>query len=985
MQKYYPKKKKDSKGSKAETLIQHRLVAKRYMIKMVIREDEMSVDHLAYDREMDRNVALKVIPPEVAKDQTALSALKRETDAAMLLADEHITRLYNLETWKDLTFAVYEYVPGSSLYHMMEENERLLNLEEALALLKQVAEAIDFAHQNRPRIIHADLKPSNILLTESGVVKVADFGVARVFSDTIIRVSAAEDAATFGYKAPEQIAGREVNAATDIYALAAIAYEMLSGRSPFYEGDLRYQILHSQPGKIDDVPEHVNQAIFCGLSKNQADRPKTAGDFIAMLSGEKPVPMVKEEPRKPVKDEEPPALPQPDAAGKPVVPEKKSKKSRLPVILGILLLAVAAGAGWWFQMQQGETAKPEAVQAPQQQGPVTPEAAPPVEPAQGIKIERPTIGDIAVDSKPPGAEVYLDDKKLGMTPTTLTDVKEGPHTLMLKKDGFDEWRKEIEIVALKRSEVIAELESLYGGLEVTSTPEEAEVYLDGKKFGQTPVTLQQVKKGERTIVVKKEGYEDWEQKVKIASGESIKLFAELGEVYGSLLIESRPAEADVYLDGRKQGKTPLTLERVKEGGQEIEITREGYLSWKEKVTVKPGATVQIMADLNAAYGSLNISSRPEGATVLINGKNEGKTPLTVSNLKSGRLQVEVGMDCHESIIRDIVIPAGKSAESAFELKSICGGMSVVSEPAGAKWFLNEKPQGNTPGQLKGLEKGKYTVKITKTDHIDWVGIVEVKPDATETVEAKLEPVPPKVGDYYKDPVTGMMFTWVEGGCYSMGSPATESARDTDEGPVHEVCVNGFWMGIFEVTQAEWKQIMGGNPSFFNKGGNYPVENVSWISVQSFIGRLNQRLKDKLGKAARSSDYYRLPTEAEWEFAARERGGSLPYSGGNQVNAVGWNKGNSKRTSHPVGKKVPNNLGIFDMSGNVYEWVEDLYVEDAYAAHARSNPVVKSGGSERVARGGSWYHSEKDARSAKRNKFAAETPNTYVGFRLVRPK
>ncbi len=997
MKKYYPKNKKESKGSKAETLIQHRLVAKRYMIKMVIREDEMSVDHLAYDREMDRNVVLKVIPPEVAKDQAAMGSLKRETDAALLLADEHIARLYNVETWKDLTFAIYEYVPGSSLYHLMEEKDRLLTLEEAIPLLKQVADAIDFAHQNRPRIIHADLKPSNVLLTEAGLVKVADFGVARVFSDTVIRVSAAEDAATFGYKAPEQITGKEAGSAADIYALAAIAYEMLSGRPPFYEGDLRSQILNNPVNKIDDVPEHVNQAILCGLSKDQADRPKSAGDFLAMLVGDKPVPVSKEETRKLSKEAEPPLPPPSDAAVKHASPDPGSKSKMLPIVLGILLIAIIAGAGL-FWMQKGKPAKPSAEKAPSQQQvaqdtaaekPKAQTAAVPVakteEPVQGIKIERPTIGDVAVDSVPSGAEIYFDDKKAGVTPTTLTDLSEGVHTLTLKKQGFDEWRKEIEIIALKRSEVIAELETIYGGLDVTSTPEEAEVYLDGKKVGITPVVLEHVKKGLREIVVKKTGYEDWDQKVKIASGESIKLFAELGAVYGSLLIESRPVDADVYLGGRNQGKTPLTLERVKEGKQEIEISKEGYQAWKQSVTVKPGKPVQVTADLIAAYGSLKISSKPTGAAILIDGKQQGKTPLKLDKLKSGRIQVEVGMECHESVIRDIAIPAGKAAESEFVLKSVCGNISVVSEPADAKWFFDDKYQGRTPGRLTDIEKGKHTVKLTKTDYIDWVGIVDVKPDGTETVTAKLDPVPLKVGDTYMDPVTGMAFTWVEGGCYQMGTPPKELGRDADEGPVHEVCVNGYWMGIYEVTQAEWKQIMGGNPAFFNKGGDYPIENVSWNMVQTFIGKLNQQLKGKLGKAAGKSSFYRLPTEAEWEFAARDRGGDQRFSGGNQANGVGWNKNNSKRTTHPVGKKTPNNLGIYDMSGNVYEWVEDVYGEDAYAKHSKSNPVVQSGGSERVARGGSWFHSEKESRSAKRNMFSAETPNTYVGFRLVKPR
>ncbi len=1002
MKKYYPTSSKEKKGSKAETLIQHRLVAKRYMIKMVIREDEMSVDHLAFDREMDRNVSLKVIPPEVARDTGAMNALKRETDAALLLADEHIARLYDLETWKDLTYAVYEYVPGSSLSHLMDEKDRPLTLEEALPLLKQLAVALDFAHRNRPRMVHADLKPSNILLTENGSVKVTDFGVARVFSDTIIRVSAAEDPATFGYKAPEQIAGKEVGVATDIYAMGAIAYEMLSGRPPFYEGDLRSQILNSEVKKIEEIPEHANQAILCALSKNEAERPKSAVDFVAMLAGEKsvPVPKAKEEP---VKVEPPAGVSQP-VPGPGVGPAAPSgKKKPVMILLAALMIAVAAGAGWFF-MQTGKApktpaekgGKPAAAVAPKggeekapgpkepgQKTAATPAPEPAAkvpEPAQGFKIERPTIGDVVVDSTPQGAEILLDGKKMGVTPTTLTDIQEGPHALTLRKEGFDPWQKQIEIIALKRSEVNAELEMAFGSLEVGSTPEEADVYLDGKKVGVTPLVLNDVKKGMHQIAVKKKEYEDWEQKVKIASGESIKLFAELGEVYGSLNIDSRPGEADVYLDGRNQGKTPLVLERVKEGKQQVEIMKEGFAAWKRTIVIKSGKDTEVMADLEAAFGSLKITSKPAEANVLIDGKLQGKTPLMLDKLKSGALKVEVGgLACHESLIREVAVPAGKSAESEFVLKSICGSISVASEPTDAKWYFDDKPQGNTPGTLKNIEKGKHTIKITKADHIDWAGIVEIQPDGTETVKAKLDRIPPKSGDSYRDPVTGMMFTWVEGGCYQMGSPANEPGRNADEGPVHEACVKGFWMGIYEVTQEEWKKVVGGNPAFFNKGGDYPVENVSWSGVQSFIQRLNQQVE----AVAKDSPPFRLPTEAEWEFAARGRGGSQVFAGSNQVNAVAWYKNNSKRTTHPVGKKLPNEKGLYDMSGNVYEWVADVYVEDAYGKHAKNSPVISSGGSERVCRGGSWFHTEEECRSAARGKFSADTPNTYVGFRLVR--
>jgi formylglycine-generating enzyme len=136
-------------------------------------------------------------------------------------------------------------------------------------------------------------------------------------------------------------------------------------------------------------------------------------------------------------------------------------------------------------------------------------------------------------------------------------------------------------------------------------------------------------------------------------------------------------------------------------------------------------------------------------------------------------------------------------------------------------------------------------------------------------------------------------------------------------------------GKYEVTQAQWEAVMGNNPAYFKQcGESCPVESVSWNDVQEFIKKLNQQT----GKT------YRLPTEAEWEYAARSGGKSEKYSGGNNVDSVAWYNGNSGKQTHPVGRKQPNGLGIYDMSGNVWEWVEDIYSNSAYRAHNRNNPI-----------------------------------------------
>ena len=214
---------------------------------------------------------------------------------------------------------------------------------------------------------------------------------------------------------------------------------------------------------------------------------------------------------------------------------------------------------------------------------------------------------------------------------------------------------------------------------------------------------------------------------------------------------------------------------------------------------------------------------------------------------------------------------------------------------------------------------------------------------------------------------------VQGGCFQMGD--TFGDGYSSEKPVHEVCLSSAYrIGKYEVTQGQWQKIMGSNPSHFSScGDNCPVETVGWEDVQEFIRRLNSQT----GKR------YRLPTEAEWEYAARSGGKAEKYSGGDNPDAVAWYDGNSGSKTHPAGQKQSNGLGLYDMSGNVWEWVSDWY--GAYPSGRQQDPPGPSGGSRRVCRGGSWGSDPGLVRAAYRANF--DDPglrDSDLGFRLVSP-
>ena len=216
-------------------------------------------------------------------------------------------------------------------------------------------------------------------------------------------------------------------------------------------------------------------------------------------------------------------------------------------------------------------------------------------------------------------------------------------------------------------------------------------------------------------------------------------------------------------------------------------------------------------------------------------------------------------------------------------------------------------------------------------------------------------------------------TLVEGGSFIMGC-TSEQGDDcfSNEKPAHIVTLSDYYIGKYEVTQKLWTDIMGENPSHFAGCDQCPVESVSWEDIQEFLAKLNE----KTGKN------FRLPTEAEWEYAARggAQSGYTRYSGSDEVGLVAWYSGNSGSQTHPVGGRKANELGLFDMSGNVWEWCQDWY--GPYLPSPQTDPQGPGEGSNRVARGGSWNDAPQRCRAAYRDLSTPTFRSALVGFRLA---
>ena len=255
--------------------------------------------------------------------------------------------------------------------------------------------------------------------------------------------------------------------------------------------------------------------------------------------------------------------------------------------------------------------------------------------------------------------------------------------------------------------------------------------------------------------------------------------------------------------------------------------------------------------------------------------------------------------------------------------------------------------------------------------------------ACNTAMAALKPqsntAPPETNTGNKDtavmPADG--FVLVKGGTFTMGCTSEQKDCGDDEKPAHQVTLSDFYISPYEMTQGQWKQVMGNNPSTASKDcDKCPVETVSWDDVQGFIQKLNAQSPGR---------NYRLPTEAEWEYAARcgKKIKNYLYAGSNDIGMVAWNTNNSGNKTQPVGKRKPNELGLYDMSGNVWEWCSDW--KGIYPSENQTNPAGPPSGSSRVVRGGSWGSFAQYCQVRFRDGNPPGHRNYGIGFRLARTK
>ncbi len=513
------------------------------------------------------------------------------------------------------------------------------------------------------------------------------------------------------------------------------------------------------------------------------------------------------------------------------------------------------------------------------------------------------------------------------------------------------------------------------------TPADASLSVDGRQIkNEVPVELEI---GEHRFVAERENYQTINKNITVDKQHVLFRF-EMDEVEDvAIRISSRPSEATVYLDGVRIGQTPLST-FYPAGNYPVRITKPGFVSIEDEYLEVKAPMVEKNYVLDEDVGYLTIKTRPE-AHVYFNG-NEVEANKRIK-LTPQLVKVKVEMAKAATIEENVVIKRkdDKTLELYPEIQT--GTIQVAVTPFDAHIELSgDGGEHYTADGMKifnDIPVGTYQLKVSKDGYKTEETTLTLSANDKITQSIKLEEGPDVSGD--------MVF--VKGGCFDMGQPDPDIGGEgwtDDEQPVHRVCVDDFYIGKYEVTQKQWKEIMGNNPSY-NKCDDCPVERVSWNDVQEFIKKLNEKTGQK----------YRLPTEAEWEYAARggNQSNGYQYSGSNNLDEVGWywrnsgddylsgdwnwdkmQKNNCK--THKVGQKKANELGIYDMSGNVREWCSDWYGSDYYGSSPERNPQGPQSGKYRILRGGSWFNYAFNCRVAYRNDVNPLITSYINGFRFV---
>ncbi len=600
-------------------------------------------------------------------------------------------------------------------------------------------------------------------------------------------------------------------------------------------------------------------------------------------------------------------------------------------------------------------------------------------------------------------------------------LRPGVYTVELRTEGYRPLERRFEVADEESLTLTLEQERLPGRLVVTSLPvADAEVLIDGESVGTTPLEPRTLEPGDYRLEVRAPRYLPWTGRLDVPGLDRTQVLAvQLVPAFAPVTVSSEPAGAAILIDEQPVGTTPAVVE-VPEGRQEISLILEGYKPWEGRVLVFAD-TPQTMpvVQLEKADGILSVVTKPAGANVTVDGRYRGQTPIRLSLAPGRRYTIGLSKAGYSAQSRNVVLGAAQGETLNVDLTARIGRVSLAVTPGDAEVLVDGRSVGRGSRDLE-LSAEPHRLEVRREGFEPWRGNVTPRPGFPQTVNVRLRTLEEVRLAAIAQRVTtsqGAALRYVTPGRFTLGASRREPGRRANESLRAAEITRPFYIGVNEVTNREFlafrkEHDSGADTHPALAGDNNPVVNVSWQDAAAFCNWLSAKegltpvYEEKFGVLVPIRplpDGYRLPTEAEWTWAARYQGGAgrlkypwgdsmpPPEDAGNFADQAakalvptvlpGYDDGFA--STAPVGTFDASALGLYDTGGNAAEWVNDFYeVYTGAADDLAVDPLGPETGTHHVIRGSSWQHSGITQLRLSFRDFGTD-PRTDVGFRLAR--
>lgn len=694
----------------------------RYTLLRILGRGGMGVVWLARDDELTKDIALKFLPEYVALDKSAMEDLKEETKKTLDLTHPHIVRTFTFlaDAEAEMAAIAMEHVDGLNLSDLrMDQESRVFEVVDAQfqRWVGQLCGALAYAHA-RKRIVHRDLKPSNLMINSEGELKVSDFGIARSLTESRTRLSRQSGASggTLPYMSPQQAIGDRATESDDIYSLGATLYELLTGKPPFYSGEIFEQIKTKAPTPITErraelnvqsqqpVPDVWERAVLACLAKKPEDRPASVAALARLLNLHGDFPESASNVAKPS------GVRGLDRA--PAHPKSSSKPLALLIPALISVALIAAGL-WWFTLE-----KPKRDQA---QALITEARAALIKSDPAAASQKLTQALSLIPTQPDA--LALRHQMEQDIQANIEHALGRADSALARKDLLAAREAYAEVLALRAdhpraSAGFAGLKDIVGGIEVRTSPAGAKVQVGGQKEDTSPASIGQLPLGKHTVLIKLDGFDPVTEEITLRNDSFVPLDQKLVRQRGTMQLDSTPPgmafavrmtksviSSEDEQSFTKEGKTPAVLENLPTGVYEARLSRAGWPDALHTVSINAGASEVVYHEF--AEGMLSVESEPSESDFEIQPANSnapntgprsfassGQTPASVARVPVGLCKVVFKRAGWQDAVEEVWVTKDRPATVRHEFGK--GFVKISSSPAGCEIYREGTKLGDAP-------------------------------------------------------------------------------------------------------------------------------------------------------------------------------------------------------------------------------------------------------------------------------------------------